>query len=212
MKKLALIGSKDFADQIRSYASDTGAYEVVGLFDDYEPRGKIINGLPILGKIADIEKCYKQNMFDCIFCAAGYSNFQFREYVFNLFKGIVPFATILDKTAFVGKNVIIGEGVYLGPYVKIFDNSVIGDNVFIHAYTVISHDNCIGDHTYLAGRIDTAGFCTIGKRNFIGIKVLIADHVSICDDVWIGLGCVVARDIKEPGKYMSPSTKLYKIE
>ena len=39
-----------------------------------------------------------------------------------------------------------------------------------------------------------------------------ADHIKLTNDVWIGLGCIVTKDIKEPGKYMSPSAKLYKIE
>lgn len=212
MKRLALIGSKDFAEQIQSFAEETGDYKVIGYFDDFEEQGAIIRSLPVLGKIEDIEKEYKNDAFDCVFFAAGYNNFAFRESAFNSLYGKVPFATIVSHSAKIGLDVHLGEGVYVGEGSKIGDRTIIGNNVFIHGDTTIAHDNEIGDHTYLSGRINTAGFCKIGKRCFIGICSILSEHIYVVDDVWIGLGCIVAKNIKEPGKYMSPSAKLYKIE
>ena len=212
MKRLALIGSKDFASQVRQFAEDTNNYRVVGCFDDFEDQGKLINGIPILGKISDIEEVFKEDAFDCLFFAAGYNNFQFRENAFSRFKGRVPFATIIMPSAHVSAGVKIGEGVFIGDGCFIGQNTHIEDNVFIHGGSNIGHDNYIDSHTYISGRMDTAGFCTIGKRCFIGIRVCVSDHITICDDAWIGLACIVAKNIKEPGKYMSAAAKLYKIE
>ena len=212
MKKLALIGSKDFAHQIRSFAAQTGEYEVVGYFDDFSSKGTIIEGLPILGKIEDIIPSYEKNVFDCLFFAAGYNNFKFREDTFSALKGKVPFANIIMPNAIIKENVRIGEGVFIGENSWIDPNTVIEDNVFIHGGSVVGHDNHIGAHTYISGRFNSAGFVNFGRRNFIGICVIVSDHISICDDVWIGLGCIVAKNINNPGKYMSPSVKLYKIE
>ena len=212
MKRLALIGSKDFAEQIQILAEETGEYKVVGYFDDFEKKGTLIRSLPILGKIEDIETEYRRGKFDSVFLAAGYNNFAFREFVFKTIYGKVPFATIISSSVKVGINVKIGDGVYIGNNTVIGDRTVIGNNVFMHGDTTIAHDNEIGDHTYLSGRINTAGFCKIGKRCFVGICVIFSEHIFIVNDVWIGLGCVVAKSIKEPGKYMSPSAKLYKIE
>jgi sugar O-acyltransferase (sialic acid O-acetyltransferase NeuD family) len=212
MKRLALIGSKDFAAQIRKFAEDTGDFVVVGYYDDFETKGTIINSLPVLGATNEIEDFYKKDEFDCVFLAAGYNNFNFREAMFNRLSHKVPFANIINPTAKIGVNVTLGEGIYIGPDASIGMNTVIGDNVFLHGGTRLGHDNHIGSHSYFSGRIDTAGFCTIGKRCFVGICVCMADHLSVCDDVWIGLGCIVARSIKKPGKYVSPSIKLIKIE
>lgn len=212
MKRLALIGSKDFAHQIRSYAERTGEYEVVGYFDDYIPKGKIIEGLPVLGKIENIISLHNENLFDYLFLAAGYNNFQFREKTFTALKGKVPFANIIMSNAQLHENVKIGEGVFIGNGTVIGSNSIVEDNVFIHGSSVIGHDNHIGSHTYISGRFNSAGFVTIGCCCFFGICVLVSDHISVCNDTWIGLGCIVAKDIKTSGKYMSPSAKLYKIE
>lgn len=212
MKRLALIGSKDFAEQIQTYVETKGVYSVAGFFDDFEKKGTILRNKPVLGKISEVVDCYKDNQFDFVFFAAGYNNFKFRDDTFTKLKGKVPFANIIDETAYIGNNVSLGEGVYIGPHCSIGDNSIISDNVFIHGSTNIGHDNKVGNHSYFSGRIDTAGYCDIGKRNFWGIRTLCADHIKVCDDVWIGIGCVVAKDIKQPGKYMSSAAKLYKIE
>lgn len=212
MKRLALIGSKDFAQQIRFFAEKTGDYEVVGYFDDFAQKGTMVDNIPIMGKIEDIFPLYKTNAFDCLFFAAGYNNFQFREKTFTALKGKVPFANIIMSNVRMIGKVQLGEGVFIGRDSVVNSNTIIDDNVFIHGETAIGHDNHIGSHTYISGHFTSAGFVNIGNRCFMGLCVLVSDHISICDDAWIGLGCIVAKDIKSPGKYMSPSAKLLKIE
>ena len=57
-----------------------------------------------------------------------------------------------------------------------------------------------------------AGFCEVGERVFVGLSVCIADHISVSEDVWIGIGSIVAKDLTQPGKYMSASTRLIRVE
>lgn len=211
MKRLALIGSKEFAKQICAFVEETQEYNVVGYFDDYEEIGTLIRNIPVLGKISDIERCYKDALFDYVFFAAGYNNFSFRESTFNFLKGKVPFANIIMPNVKLGNNVKLGEGVFVGNNTMIDDDTIIEDNVFIHGHSEIGHDNIVGSHTYISGRFNSAGFTKLGKRNFYGICVIVSDHITICDDVWVGLGCVIAQNITEAGKYMI-KTKLYKID
>ena len=211
MKKLVLIGSKEFASQIREFAEETRNYVVVGYLDDYEEVGTQVQGLPILGSRRDALELYSKGVFDCLFLAAGYKNFKFREEAFSELKGKIPFANIISKSAYIAPNCILGEGIFIGAGSNICSNTVIEDNVFIHGYTFLAHDNHIGAHSYLSGRLNTAGFVTLGKRNFAGICSMYSDHVKTADDVWVGLGCIIIRNIKESGKYMV-NPKLIKIE
>lgn len=212
MKTIALIGSQTFAHQIKGYAEENNKFKVVGFFDDFEEKGCIKDGVPVLGKINEIEKLYKDGLFEYVFFAAGYNNFGFRETAFDNLKGKVPFANIIMDNVRIDNNVTLGEGIYLGKNCVVGADTIIEDNVFIHGSTFLAHDNHIGAHTYISGRFDTAGFVTIGKRNFMGIRACVADHITIADDVWIGLGSIVAKDIKQPGKYISPSLKLCRVE
>lgn len=212
MKKLALIGSKEFAQQIRGFAEKTGEFIVVGYFDDFEKQGTIIDGLPVLGARKDIVDAYNNYKFDEVFLAAGYNNFKFRDNAFSELKGRVPFANIIMPDAELSDTTSLGEGVFIGTKTYFGENVQIDDNVFIHGHTFISHDNVIGSHTYISGRLTTAGFVNIGKRNFFGIGAIVSDHISTCDDVWIGLGSIVAKKIKRPGKYISQNVLLTKID
>lgn len=211
MKRLALIGSKEFAKQICSFVEEIPEYSIVGYYDDFESKGTIIRGLPVLGNIAEIINGYEKSLFDYVFLAAGYSNFAFREKVFNQLKGKVPFANLIMPSVKLGHHVKLGEGIFIGSNSVIADDTIINDNVFIHGHSEIGHDNIIGSHTYISGRFNSAGFSTLGNRNFFGICVIVSDHITICDDVWIGLGCIVTQNITEAGKYMV-KTKLYKID
>lgn len=210
-KRLTLIGTKEFADQIIGFAKRTGEFEFVGYFDEIEPTGNIINGFPVLGKVDDAVILYQEGVFDCIFIAVGYTRFDLRELFFEKLKGKVPFANIISPSAFIGKGVNLGEGVFIGDKTFIDDNSVIDDNVFVHVGSTLGHNNHIGLHTYISGRFDTCGYVSVGKRCFIGVRCLVSDHVSICDDSWIGIGSVVLKDITEPGKYM-PMSRLIRVE
>lgn len=211
MKRLALIGTKEFAEQIFFFAKRTGEFEFVGYFDEIEPTGKIINGFPVLGKVDDAIKLYQEGKFDCIFIAVGYTRFDLREEFYNRLKGQVPFANIIDPTAELGRDVKLGEGIYVGRNAIIDDETVIEDNVFIHRNNMVGHNSIVHKHSYLSGLDHMAGFCEIGTRTFIGLSVCVADHVKIADDVWVGIGCIVAKNIKKPGKYMTESVLLTKI-
>ena len=212
MKRLTIIGTKEFAEQITDFATRTGEFEVVGYYDNIEPKGNFVNGRPVLGMVKDAITDFQQHVFDEIFIGVGYTRFDLRESFYSELKGKVPFANIIMPTVKIGQDVVLGEGVFIGGGSIIGNGSVIENDVFIHGKSYVGHNNHIGAHTYISGRFNSAGFVTIGKRNFIGICVIISDHIKLADDVWIGLGCIVAKNIKEPGKYMSPAAKLFKIE
>lgn len=212
MKRLALIGSRTFAEQIQDFAEETGEYKVVGFFDDYEKPGTIIRNLPVFGPITSVLELYRKDFFDCIFFAAGYNSFEFREMVFSQLKNKVPFANIVMKSAEVHQNAVLGRGVFIGDRTIIGKDAIIGDNVFIHGSSVVAHNSKIGDHTYFSGRDYIAGFTEIGKRVFLGLGVTVSDHIYIADDIWIGIGCVVAQDLKTVAKYMSTSTRLFPVK
>lgn len=212
MKKLAIIGTKEFAQQIIGFAKKTGQYTIVGYLDDLEVKESIICGYPVLGPVSSAKELYEKGILDCVFIAIGYTRFDLRELYYNSLKNIVPFANIIMPDVEINETTLLGEGIFIGTKTYFGANVVIDDNVFIHGHTFISHDNHIGSHTYISGNFTTAGFVNIGKRNFFGICSIVSDHITICDDVWIGLGSIVAKKIKKPGRYISQNVLLTKID
>lgn len=209
-KKIAIIGSGDLGQSIAWYASQNG-YQVIGYYDDFQKVESVV-GIPVLGKLEQIETDFRNALFGSLICAIGYNHFGFREQVFNKYHcdlGI-PFATIVDKSCHVDSTAQIGEGVVMFPTAMVDKGVVIEDNVLLNIGVTIAHDSRVGQHSFLSPRVAIAGFSTIGKRCMIGINSTIIDNLSICDDVRIGGGNLVIDDITSPGLYVGTPVRRIK--
>ena len=82
----------------------------------------------------------------------------------------------VQKTAFIGKNVILGKDITVGPYAVLEDGSRIGDGTTVHA------------HSYVGPSVE------IGKNCIIYPNVTIRENVKIGDRVIIQPGCVIGGD------------------
>ncbi|MBQ4520296.1 MAG: hypothetical protein II999_06770 [Bacteroidaceae bacterium] len=215
MKRIAIIGSGAFAQQICQYIKydSIEAYEIVGYFDDYAEIGASINGYPVLGKIENVVHEYSKSLFDCVFIAIGYKHFHFKEELYNILhiQNKIPLGNIISPSAFIHPTSQIGNGVLISSHTIINMNAVVGDNTCITLRSIVNHDCFVDKHSFLSTNVATAGHVHIGKRCFIGVGCIVSDNISICDDVWLSPGCVVAKKIEEFGQYIGYSMKLSKI-
>lgn len=112
----------------------------------------------------------------------------------------------------------IGDDCFVGPFVEIQKDVTVGKRCRIQSHTFICELVTIGDDCFIAhgvmfindlfaiggpakGRKDLWKSTKIGSRVSIGSNATILP-VSICDDVVIGAGAVVTRDITQPGIYV----------
>ncbi len=118
----------------------------------------------------------------------------------------------------------IGDNCFIGPFVEIQKNTFIGNNTKIQSHSFICElvtigSNCFISHgvmfindIFVNGR-PAGGDKTKWKPTNIGNFVSIGTNatilpVSICDNVVIGAGAVVVKDIVEPGVYVgNPAIK-----
>ncbi len=102
-------------------------------------------------------------------------------------------------------GVLIGNDVDVGANSTIdcgaIDDTVIGNGVKIDNQVQIAHNCHIGDHTAIAGCVGIAGSARIGKRCMLGGAVMVVGHLTICDDVVVSGGSLVASSIDTPGQY-----------
>jgi len=118
----------------------------------------------------------------------------------------------------------IGEGSFVGPFVEIQKDVTIGRNCKVQSHTFICELVTIGDGCFIghgvmfindlfSGGGPAAGDKTKWKSTSIGNKVSIGSNatilpVSICDNVVIGAGSVVTKDIMKPGIYAGNPARL----
>lgn len=209
MKKLAIIGSGDLGQQIAYHAATDNHYKVVGYFDDFEPKGSVKKGLPILGSINDVMQSHEQGLFDVLMVGVGYHHFAKRSEVFIQFKGNIPFANLVHSSSYIDLSCTIGEGVFVYPGCVVDMGSVLEDNVLLNAGCIIAHDSHIGFNSMLAPGVNVAGFVRVGKSVHLGIGTVVINGISITDDTRTGGGAVVVNNIEEPGLYVGiPAKKI----
>ena len=120
---------------------------------------------------------------------------------------------------------VLGNNVFVGPFVEIQKNVSVGDNVrvqshcFICEYVKIGSDCFIGHGVMFTNDKFASGApankdltkykgTNVAERVYIGSGAVILP-INICSDVVIGAGAVVTKDIVVPGKYAgNPARKL----
>jgi len=117
----------------------------------------------------------------------------------------------------------IDDNSFIGPFVEIQKNVKIGKNCKVQSHSFICELVTIGDNTIIAHGVmfindlfSTGGpangdknlwkSTTIGNNVSIGSNATILP-VSVCENVVIGAGSVVTKDIKESGIYVGNPAK-----
>lgn len=112
----------------------------------------------------------------------------------------------------------IGANTFIGPFVEIQKDVVVGDNCKIQSHSFVCElvtigNNCFIGHgvmfindTFVQGK-PAAGNKNLWKKTTIGNNVSIGSNatilpVNICNNVVIGAGAVVTKDIETEGVYV----------
>lgn len=131
--------------------------------------------------------------------------------------------TIIEPSNIYGCH--IGDDTFIGPFTEIQKNVKIGKNCKIQSHSFICELVTIGDNSVIAHGVmfindlfatgnPANGDKSLWKSTNIGNNVSIGSNstilpVSICDNVVIGAGSVVTKNINEPGIYLgNPAKKI----
>lgn len=196
MKK-ALIGNGGHAREVQAQM----CFELIRFVDDnYWVAGD--------DKLLPLSE-FKPNDYEVMIAVA---NSKEREDIVNRLPKNTNYFTFIHPTAqIMSEDVIIGEGSFIGANSIITCNVIIGNHCLLNRANHIGHDCRIGNYfTAMPGSI-ISGNVTIGDRFYIGTNSSVREKTKICDDVTIGMGGVVVKDITESGVYIgNPVNKLIK--
>ncbi|MFC4230492.1 acyltransferase [Parasediminibacterium paludis] len=132
--------------------------------------------------------------------------------------------TIVQPVNLYGCN--IGNHCFIGPFVEIQKQVKVGDYCKIQSHSFICELVTIGKHCFIghgvmfindlfANGSPASGDKSLWKTTTIGNHVSIGSNatilpISICDNVVIGAGAVVTKNITKPGIYAGNPAKFLK--
>ena len=117
----------------------------------------------------------------------------------------------------------LGNDCFVGPFTEIQQDVTIGDNTRVQSHTFICEGVYIGNSCFIGHGVmfindlfaegGPARHKSKWKRTLIGNKVSIGSNatilpVTICDEVVIGAGAVVTKDIDKKGIYAGNPARL----
>lgn len=202
-KRICIIGSGGFAKEVYWLLIEAGFENAVDCFmepDEYWQKKEVL-GLPVK----------KQSEFNAEknYAVIGIGDSKIREkVVYRQLPAETEYPVIIHPSARISKWVNIGRGSIICAGNIITCDISIGEFATINLGCTIGHDTIIGRFFTANPSVNISGSCTIGDFVNAGTNAAIRQGISICNDVVIGMGAIVIKDISEGGTYIGNPARL----
>ena len=164
--------------------------KIIGfLDDDINKIGKKLWGIPVLGKINDLNK-YKG-----VSIAIGVANPKFKKNILERIGDSFHFPNFISKNAWISNKVKIGKGVIIYPNVSINHETIIENFVVINMNCAIGHNSIIKKCSSLAPGVNFAGFTFVEPFVEIGIGVSTIQNIKIGEGSIIGGQTILIKNV-----------------
>jgi sugar O-acyltransferase (sialic acid O-acetyltransferase NeuD family) len=203
-KKLCIFGAGGFAKEVYWLAVQNG--HDIDAFIDVHPGGNY-RDTPVKD-----ENYFNKEKHVAV---VGIGNPAIRHRVTNQIiskHGEHVFQTLISHKAHVmDPKVSIGYGSVICANCIITCDVELGKFSQLNLATTIGHDTVTGDFFTTAPGVHVSGKVKTGERVYFGTNSCIIEGITICDDVTIGAGACVVKDITGSGIYVgTPAKKLEK--
>lgn len=194
--RIAIIGSNDLGQLMAYHAINDNKFDIYGFFDNKKEKNtKIEDYGRVVGTINDVEEQYVKKLFDGIILGVGYTQFSFKRELYERFYNKIPFVNIIHSSSYIDSSVKLGAGIFILPRCVIDMGCEIEDSVVLNTGVTIAHHTIIRKHSFLAPASAIAGYVQIGESNFIGINATILSHIKTCNNIIIGAGAVLTKNV-----------------
>lgn len=203
MQDIVIFGAGGFGREVQWLIERINEIEstwnIVGYIDDGVEVDTDVDGYRVLGGIEYLS-AYKEK----IAVVVAIANVQIRKKVVEKISNNknLRFPNLIDSSAIISNRVEMGIGniICSGTIVSV-DSKMNNYNV-IDWNCTIGHDVVIGSFITAYPSVNISGSVTISTETEIGTGTQIIQGKSITDNVIIGAGSVVVKDVKEAGTYI----------
>jgi sugar O-acyltransferase (sialic acid O-acetyltransferase NeuD family) len=194
---IVLFGTGGHAKVIAEIVELQGLYSLVGLVSQDGRSNNFIEGLDVIASNHDFKKILPQYGVQGAIIALG-SN-EHRIHLANLVGDNLEFVNAVHPSSMVSHHATLGPGTVVMAGATINPGTVIGSHCIINTSSSIDHDCAIGDFTHIAPGVVLAGHVAVGRNCFLGAGCVAIDHVSLGDNVIVAAGTTVRKNIPSGG-------------
>jgi acetyltransferase EpsM len=193
LKKVLILGTRTFAEEIADVASEIPGVEVVGFVENMDKQRcrQKLAGLPVFW-IDEIAKFAKTH-----YAVSGLGTTQRNIFTDQIDKYNIPFTKLIHPSARVSKKSSLGKGTILSVGAIVAANSHLGEHVVVNRGATIGHHTIINSFVSIGPNANVAGNCRVGSHVYIGIGATMIDHISVGDNSIIAAGAVVVKDVPD---------------
>jgi sugar O-acyltransferase (sialic acid O-acetyltransferase NeuD family) len=195
-QRLLIVGGGLGAVQLLDSLSRIEHQQATAIVDDNRDLlDRKILGVPIIGTQDDVERLFSQGFFDAAVVSVS-TSIGFRERMHEKLSRLsIPFANIIDPSARIQQNAVLGLGNVILAYCQIGSCATLGNGNFLSPFVDIEHHCKVGDFCTFGPGVMMSSLVTIESRVKFGTGIFIEPKLSIGTDSIIGSGAILTRNI-----------------
>lgn len=199
MQDLVISGAGGFGREaalmIRQINEKEKHWNVTGFYDDHIGKGETVDGLPVLGGIAELNEISRS-----LAVVLAIANPAVRKRIRGGLKNSNLYFPVLIHPSVnqgdIDRNTI-GEGTIITAGNILTTNIHLGSFVIVNLACTIGHDVKVGDFSAIMPGCSLSGFIDMGEEVFMGSGARILPGIQIGHRSSIGAGAVVTKPVAE---------------
>jgi sugar O-acyltransferase (sialic acid O-acetyltransferase NeuD family) len=194
-RRILILGAGGHGRVVLDILLQIPAVEVVGFLDNNSDIiGRRVDGFPVWGALADLDRIRGERAVDGALVAIG-DNGTRRHLARSVERAGVPLISAVHPSATVAHNAMVGRNVVIAAGAVVCAHCQIGDSVILNTGCIIDHQTMIAEGCHVCPGVRVAGRVKIEPGAFVGIGATVVPKVTIGCESIVGAGAVVIEDV-----------------
>lgn len=208
MRDIVVYGAGGFGREmallIQQVNQVNDSWNLLGFFDDGVKKGTLVDQLPVLGGIRELNEYVGP-----LSLILGFADPSLRQSLVGRIENRkVTFPTIVHPTAITGAETnVLGNGCVIQAGVIMTTGIALEDFVIVQGATTIGHDAHLGAYTIIMPGCSISGNVRIGARTMMGTGARILQNLILGQDCIVGAGAVITKSFPEGARLVGVPAK-----
>jgi sugar O-acyltransferase (sialic acid O-acetyltransferase NeuD family) len=196
MKNIIIIGGGNQAQYVIDIVEKEGKYRIAGIIDSVKDIGEEVYGYKVIGKQDNLKELIERYQIYGYITAIGdnLNRYRVNHYIQYQYQSI-KLVNAIHPTVPIGNNVTLGRGIVAMAGAIINPGAKIEDGVFLATGAQVEHDCIISSHASISAGTVLGGHVKLGILSALTLNVTVLDRIVIGDNVVVGAGSLVLKDI-----------------